>query len=262
MPRITHPVVLTGCAAATLYGLDGFREIVWPHRYASHFRGHGGQGILRTRHWLPPQAVDGELIAALPVVLRHLNSYPQDLLDHADGINPQDRIELATEHVRRMGHRVHVPQNAHGPGDALLRRVRQLSGSEPPTESYAETRTLQWFRSVDLHPWRQLEIRIAGRNYRVDFGISLGIRYRPTHLRPTDVLVCELNSREYHEGTFEEDSDRRNAFDRAGFHHIGLTPNQVTYHPQKAFSSIEGAINRAGGSHPAKVWLTPRRKTA
>jgi hypothetical protein len=260
MPRISHPVVLTGAAAAARLGLDGFRDIVWPHRYATPYNGHGGHQILRTRHWQPPKLIDGELLAALPIVLRHLNAYPEDLDGIPDGISSQDRVELATEHVRRLRHKVMVPRNAQGPGDQLLRLVRQLSGNEPPTESYAETRSLQWFRTVGLHPWRQINIVINGKKYRIDFGFSLGVRYRPLRTRPNHLLFCELNSKEFHEGRFEQDSDKRNALDQAGFHHIGLTPNQITHHPERALATITGAIRRAGGSHPRKVWLTPKPK--
>jgi hypothetical protein len=262
MPRISHPVVLTGPAAAALYRLDGFRDIIWPHRYATPYNGHGGHHILRTRHWQPPKLVDGELLAALPIVLRHLNAFPQDLEGCVDGISAQDRVELAAEHVRRLGPKITIPHNAQGPGDQLLRRVRKLSGVEPPTESYAETRSLQWYRTVGLQPWRQIAITINGKKYRIDFGFSLGVRHRPIRVRPNHMLFCELNSKEFHEGMFEQDSEKRNALDRAGFHHIGLTPNQITHHPEKALATIHGAIRRAGGSHPRRVSLTPRPKPA
>jgi hypothetical protein len=262
MRRVTHPIALTGPAAAAIYGLDGFRNIIWPHRYVTSYKGHGGDNVQRTRHWQTPQHIDGELVATIPLVLRHLNTHPHDLEDLPDGINPQDRVELATEHARRLGHRITIPHNAHGPGDQLLRAVRKLSGTEPPTESYAETRFLQWCRSVHLHPWRQIPVTINGKKYRIDFGFSLGPRYRPQPIRPHQLLFCELNSKEFHEGTFEQDSEKRNAFDRAGFHHIGITPNQVTHHPEKALASILGAIDRTGRSHRRKVSFTPQPKTA
>ncbi len=265
MRRITHPIALTGPAAAALHQLDGFRDLNWPHHYTTPYSGHGAQGsshILRTRHWHPPSIIDEQPVAAMPLVLRHLNAFPHDLEGLPDGISPQDRVELSAEHVRRLGHRIFVPHNAHGPGDQLLRVVRKLSGTEPPTESYAETRFLQWCRTVDLHPWRQLVVIIHGKKYRIDFGFSLGPRHRPQPIRPHQLLFCELNSKGFHEGTFEQDSEKRNAFDRAGFHHIGITPNQVTHHPEKALASILGAIERTGRSHRRKVSFTPQPKTA
>jgi hypothetical protein len=81
---------------------------------------------------------------------------------------------------------------------------------------------------------------IHGKKYRIDFGFSLGPRYRPQPIRPHQLLFCELNSKEFHEGTFEQDSEKRNAFDRAGFHHIGITPNQVT--PKTAKKKKNGLV--------------------
>jgi hypothetical protein len=241
-----HPIVLTGPPAAALHGLDGFAEMIWPLRYACARQGSGGPGTLATRHWIDPVWIGDQPVAAVPLLLRHLNAIPADLEGCADRISPRDRVELAVEHARRLGHFVTVPASARGPGDQLLRTVRRLSGSEPPTESFAETNVLQWCRSVGLSPWRQLEIEIAGRRYRVDFGFPLRGGRRPLIVRPCDVLLCELDSRTFHQDRFEQDYERRNAFDRAGFHHIELTPNEVARHPHRALASLTGALRKAG----------------
>jgi very-short-patch-repair endonuclease len=258
MPRISHPIALTGPAAAAIHGLDGFRDLLFKHRYASPYNAHGGSGIIRTRHWQTPQEKHGELLATIPIVLRHLNAFPDDLCGLTDGVSAQDRVELATEHARRLGHVVTVPFNSQASGDQMLRIVRRLSGNEPHTDSYAETRSLQWFRTQNLHPWRQLQMSIGGKRYRIDFGFSLGPRFRPLRIRPSDLLICHIDGREFHEGTFELDYRKRNAFDRAGFHHIELTPNEIAHHPQRALATIMGAIRRANGSHPRRISLTPK----
>ncbi len=246
MTHRTHPIVLTGPAAAALHGLDGFVETIWPLRYACSSQGSGGSGVLTTRHWVDPVWFEDQPVAAVPLLLRHLNAFPEDLESYDDGMRPIDRVELAVEHARRLGHFVTVPRSSRGPGDQMLRTVRRLSGSEPPTESYAETNVLQWSRSVGLCPWRQVEVKIGGRRFRVDFGFPLQGGRRPLVVRPSDVLLCEVDSRTFHQDRFEQDYERRNAFDRAGFHHIELTPNEVSRHPQRAFASLTGALRKAG----------------
>jgi hypothetical protein len=259
-PRPVHPVVLTGPAAAHLYQLDGFRDSLWPLSYATPWKGGGGQHIIRTRDWEEPIWSEGQLIASMSMVLRHLNAFPEFLQNQPDGISPQDRVELAVEHVRRLGDEVRIPRNARGPGDQLLRQIRQLSGSEPPTDSYAETVALQWFRKVGYQPFRQVEVRIGGKKHRIDFVISVGPRFRPDAPRPDQVLFCELDSREFHRHTLEQDTERRNSFARVGFHHVELMPNEIRDRPQRALATIEGAIRRTGHARQTRVSLTPATK--
>jgi hypothetical protein len=258
--RVARPIVLSGPAAAQLYGLDGFRDSLWPHSYATPLNGNGGPRIIRTRQWGEPVMLERQFVAPVATVLRHLNAFPKFLVDHPDEISPQNRVELATEHARRLGAAVSVPHNARGSGDQLLRQVRRLSGSEPPTESYAETVALQWFRRIGYQPFRQLEIHIGGKTYRSDFGISLGPKFRPEVPRPDQVLLCELDSRGFHQHTLEQDTERRNAFARAGFHHVELMPNEIRNKPQRALATLEGAIRRTGRTRQPDVSLTPRPK--
>ncbi len=261
-PRIAQPIALTGPAAAALYQLDGFKETIWPLHYTSPYSSRGGPNIIRTRDWESPQMIGEELVAALPIVMRHLNSWPQDLVT-PDGLRAQDRVELAYEHARRLGHNLYIPRAARGPGDDLLRRIRTLVGNEPPTESYAETATLQWARSVGHAPWRQVEVSIGGKTYRIDFAFPLlGQRSRPNRVRPGEVLFLELNSREFHQHTFEYDTQKRNALDRAGFDHLELTPTEVTRHPTRALATLEAALRKATRSRQSNKSLTPAAKTS
>jgi hypothetical protein len=262
-PRTVPPVALTGPAAAHLYGLDGFRDLIWPHSYATPYGARGGNNVIRTRHWIEPQVLKGELVVPMLTVLRHLNAFPEFLQNQPDGISPQNRVELAVEHARRLGTRVDlakdIPRGSRSPGDALLRDIRKLSGNEPPTESYAETIALQWFRHVGYKPFRQLEIRIGGKTYRVDFAISLGPMRRPRIPRPEELLLCDLDSRGFHNHTLEADTARRNAFARAQFHHVELMPSEIRDMPQRALATLEGAIRRTGRSRQTTISFTPAR---
>jgi hypothetical protein len=265
-PRTVHPIALTGPAAAHLYDLDGFRDVIWPQSYATPYAARGGHRIIRTRNWIEPHMRKGELVVPLITVLRHLNAFPQFLENQPDGINPRDRIELAVEHARRLGTRVDIardiPSNSRNTGDRLLREVRRLSGNEPPTDSYAETMALQWFRSVGYSPFRQVDVRLGGKQHRIDFAISLKPRVRPSVARPNELLLCELDSRGFHNLTLEQDTARRNAFARAEFHHVELMPNEIRDRPQRALATIEGAIRRTGRSRQTTIWFTPERQRA
>lgn len=235
-----YELALTGPAAAAEHGLDGFRDLVWPQRWAAPVPSEIVPGVRRTRLWVGGTQHDGgPLIAGIPLVCRHLNGNPEDLLNLPDGIAPRDRVELAVEHARRMGFHIRAASGGGFSGDKMLREVLALAGSEPPTESYAETSAVQRFRGWGMRPWRQCVIRVAGRNIRVDFGFSLGLSKRPTVFRPSNVLLCDLDSEQFHRDNFEADRERWAALDRAGFRHLSVTPRQLTHNPNAVRVRIE-----------------------
>ena len=226
-------VALTGPAAAARYGLDGFRDREWCPRWCAPASTRAVAGVIRTRAWEEPVVIGELRVAALSVVLRHLDGI--GTLGH---LFEEDRVELAVEHALRDG-AVAIEQLRVGggaaPGDMLLRRVlaRRPPG-EPPTGSYAETRAVQRMRSIGIVPWRQVPV-LGPRRNRADFMLP----YRPSKRRllpprpevflpPCGVLV-EIDSREYHEARFEEDHARETNYDELGFVWRSFTPNQIEH---------------------------------
>jgi hypothetical protein len=221
---------LTGPCAAQLLQLDGFREGVWPVMWCAPNRSRQ-HGVVRCRGWDEPSTVNDVPVALPSIVLRHLAAQP---LLHTK-LSDHDLVELALEHCLRTQDR----------GARILREVvsRRPPG-EPATESYAETRGIQVFRSVGLNPWRQMAIFDGVRlKHRVDFVIPAGQRKkRPQLLTPADGTLVEIDSREWHEGRFEEDHERQSVYDRLGYNWISLTPNQLE--SRQVQRTIEGAVSR------------------
>lgn len=245
-------IALTGPAAAALYGLDGFRDIEWQPTWCVPWSCEVAPGdrTVRTRAWDTPQLVDEVPVCPIDLVMRHLNVFPNDLRGRSDGLSPIDRVELALEHAARLGHKVLPASGGCMPGDVLLRDVMKRRGDGIPTESYAETRAVQVLRQWDIDPWRQIPITERGRiSFRADFLIPFRPRRRrPDVIRACDGVLLEIDSREFHEPSFERDHDRGSTYDALGFHWISLTPRQIEQHPAKVRKVIDGAFRRAG--HP------------
>lgn len=243
-------IALTGPAAARAYGLDGFKDIEWPLTWCVPWGGElaGNDRTVRTRSWQPPEIVGDVPVCSLDVVVRHLNAFPVDLLNRSDGLLPIDRVELAFEHAARLGRTVRPASGGSMPGDVMLRQVLQRRGDPIPTESYAETRAVQLFRCWNLAPWRQIPILDRGRiSFRADFMIPFdGRRRRPEVVRPSDGVLVEIDSREFHELEFDRDHDRGSTYDALGFHWISATPRQVEQQPIKVRRALEGAFRRVG----------------
>lgn len=243
-------LALTGPAAAALYQLDGFRDYEWPHSWCVPWGSNTSPGdrTVQARRWEVSELI-GEIPAcSLELVARHLHAFPTDLQSHADGIAPMDRVELAVEHILRLGHTFRAAPGGSMPGDTLLRAVLRRRGNNVPTESYAETRAVQRFREWDIQPWRQIPIIEKGRTkFRADFMIPFRRRLRPDIVRPSDGLLIEIDSREFHEHQFDHDHERGSTYDALGYHWISVTPNQIEYQPAKVRKALEGASRRA---HP------------
>ncbi len=243
-------LALTGPAAAALYQLDGFRDYKWPHSWCVPWGNntYPGDRTVQARRWEVPQMIGDIPVCSVELVVRHLHAFPADLVSRADGIAPIDRVELAVEHILRLGHTLCAARGGSMSGDALLRSVLLRRGNNVPTESYAETRAVQRFREWDIQPWRQIPIMEKGRiEFRADFMIPFRRRRRPDIIRPCDGLLIEIDSREFHEHQFERDHERGSTYDALGYHWISVTPNQIEHQPTKVRKALDGASRRA---HP------------
>ena len=241
-------LALTGPAAAALYQLDGFRDYEWPHSWCVPWGGNTrpGDRTVQARKWEEPHLIGDVQVCSLDLVVRHLYAFPIDLQSPADGIVPMDRVELAVEHVLRLGHTFRAALGGSMSGDSLLRAVLQRRGKNVPTESYAESRAVQRLREWDIQPWRQIPIVEKGRTkFRADFMIPFRRQLRPDVVRPSDGLLIEIDSREFHEDQFDRDHDRGSTYDALGYHWISVTPNQIEHQPTKVRKALEGASRRA-----------------
>ena len=57
--------------------------------------------------------------------------------------------------------------------------------------------------------------------------VSYHRRRRPTIFRPEDGLLLEIDSREFHDGRFEEDHARDLLYDELGYRWLSFTPRQI-----------------------------------
>ena len=242
---------LTGPCAAALLGLDGFRDLPWSPLWCVPITGESGDRIIRARDWQEPVVIEGVPVCPVELVLRHLNAVPSELLGLPDGIDPSDRVELALEHALRDGHKIAAPRGGSMPGDVMLRRLLRQRGDEPPTGSYAETRALQLLRSWGVVPWRQVPVRRNGRIVNVaDFMLPFASRRRPEVFSPTDGVLLEVDSRQFHAEEFDHDSRRNSNYDGLSCHWVAITANQIERQVEVVRRSIAGAFRRAGRPSP------------
>ncbi len=243
---------LTGPSAAALLGLDGFAGQSFPHTWCTPYHSKRADTTY-VRAFGTPVPVEEVLVADPQVVLRHLALKPlrQKRTDH-------ELVELALEHALRLGW-LSVEdislQGCNDRGASVLRDVLGFRPDEPPTESFAETRGVQQLRGFGITPWRQVPIYAGQRiRYRADFvipfprrGRRLRVRHlpRPSRLNRSHGLIVEIDSRQWHEGSFERDHDRQSFYDSLGFHWITLTPNQLES-ARVLKAALSGALLRSG----------------
>jgi hypothetical protein len=240
---------LTGPAAAALLQLDGFRDINWPSLWASPSTCRAAPGLIRTRLWLEPSMVEDLVVAHPVLVLRQLGDGLILKWPVFDKITPEERIELAVEHALRDGlvtlDELRI-RSSRLVGDQMLHRVVLQRGDEPATESYAETRAVQVLRGWGLRCWRQLPVYESGRlKHRVDLVVPFNQKMRrPSRLLPSMGVLFEVDSREFHEGKFEEDHARQSTYDLLGYDWISFTPNQLEYQQARSRRSLEAKLKR------------------
>jgi hypothetical protein len=250
-------VALTGPIAAALLDLDGFRDMEWPVRWCKKRNIKADVEAFEVRKWRKAKEIDGLSVANPVFVLRHLARCSFELLlaEKADRVSPVDRVELALEDAIRKGLVDPKELFAHGGanlGDNVLRSLLVQRGDEPPTESYAETRALQLFRSWGFVIWRQVPVVFGGRiKHRVDFVLAYDPKrkHRPRILDKDHGLIVEIDSRKFHEQRFEEDHERESTYDRLGYHWVSFTPNQIEKSQNTVLAAITGARSRRVGTN-------------
>jgi hypothetical protein len=249
--------VLTGPIAAAQHGLDGFRECAWPEMLCSPASQHPKSGVLRTRRWHDPMVV-GDLTLAHPIlILRHLANGLEECGEQPDGLSIRDRVEMAVEHALRL-RLVTVAdlqiRSSRSIGDRTLHEVMQLRGDDPPTESYAETRAVQILRSWEIKCFRQLWIYERGRpKHRVDLVIPFDQKAKRPEVLTVDVgLLLEVDSREFHDGRFEQDHARQTTYDLLGFAWTSFTPTQLERQRNRERLALQGTLDRARRSVRSK----------
>ena len=244
--------VFTGPFAARILGLDGFRDLEWPIAACQPMAREAEPNVIRTRRWYPSSEVEGVPVAHPALVLRHLGVNERVLKQavSVDGIEPLDRIEFAIEHVlrdRTATIRQMRLRGSRSDGDRLLHAALDRREDTPPTESYAETKTAQLFRSMGLRPWRQMHVvSETGRYlYRTDFVLPFRRQPKPTLLLPHHGVLVEIYGRAFHEGTFEADHARQTTYDRLGFHWLTFTANQIAHDRKNVGLAIESVMATA-----------------
>ncbi len=238
-------LALTGPSAAALYGLDGFRDRIWPPLWCAPMEARSGDRIIRTRKWQEPNEIDGVRVCPLPLVIRHLHAVPADTAAPTDGLTARERVELAVEHAIRLDASIDLALGGAMPGDVILRQIMSDRGAEPATGSYAETRAAQLFRSLNMTVWRQVPVARLGRiEFRADFMLPFDQTRRPEVFRPSMGLLVEIDSREFHERQFDRDHHRGSTYDELGYHWVSFTPNQIERDPAFVHRALQGAMSR------------------
>ncbi len=236
-------LALTGPAAAAAYQLDGFREHDWPLLWCAPASSEPAPNVIRTRRWSMPSIVGDQILAPIDLVLRHLNAVDLAQYPKVDNLTPRDRVEFALEHALRDC-RVDLEKLTFtgGPqlGSNALYQLLRMRGAEPPTGSYFETQLLQFLRSLDLDPWRQVHIFERGKiKHRADFVVPYGpMLRRPKVILPHHGFIVEADSREWHEGKFLEDHHRNTTYDVLGYQHVEVTPQQLEDDPFRVAEAI------------------------
>lgn len=263
--------VLTGPLAAAQLQWDGFRDLPWPRSWAAPATVRPHPEVFRTRDWLEPIRVNGLELAHPILILRQLgndiSTFPDD-----PKISHLERIELAVEHALRNGLdladlRRSSVWKSRAQGDMLLSSVLLDRGFEPPAESFAETRQIQWLRDWEYCCWRQVPIHERGRvKHRVDlvvpFDQGRARIWRPQLLVPSDGLLLEVDSREFHQDRFEQDHARETTYDLLGFSWMSFTPNQLEHHPARARAAFERRFEQARRNTQTGTRNTQARKAA
>lgn len=252
-PRVSVP---SGAYAAHLLGLDGFRDREWPAVWCGPRNCKAAPNVFRVRDWQDPINTEVGLVAHPALVIRHAGTQLNSL-NAQQWVMNRNRVELGLEHLLRLG----VldlndlrPTRSRTAGDKMIRELLVFRGAEPPTESYAETETVQFARTLAISPWRQLWVYLNGRRtYRVDLVIPWigGTRRRierPRKVTPTCGLVLEVNSNEFHNNSdaFQRDHERQLIFDSLGIHWLAITPKLLAERESLLRKALTGAFNRAG----------------
>jgi hypothetical protein len=241
--------VVGGAAGAAALGFDGFRNLKWPEMWCAPRTARTAPNTFRARDWLPPVQVGGVLVAHPALILRQLSAQIETLSRRTDGIAPYDRLELALEYAlhNKLATIQELTVNGGAGNNALRVLIAQRSG-EPPTESFAETRFVQFGRTVGIVPWRQLWVQVDGRDdYRIDFVVPFDeFALRPRVFTAEIGVGVEVNSKQYHPLNFERDYQKGSDYDALALPWIRVSPFQIERQPWLVQRAIHGAFIRAG----------------
>jgi hypothetical protein len=253
----TRICVIGGALGAFHLGLDGFRSdsrgrpLEWPPSWCAPRSARAHHDVFRARGWLEPLPTAHGLVAHPLVILRQLSTDVEQLKHQRDNITSHERLELAIEHLLRMK-MISLPQlhAITGPGSRPIRHIMNLRGTEPPTESYAETRAVQLCRRLGYSTVRQLVVQVDNRDdYRIDLEIPFQKFLKRPHLFLNGFgLGIEVDSAEFHQHQFERDHQRQSDYNALKLDWISLTPRQIEHQQGLVRGSIEGGIVRAGRS--------------
>ncbi len=176
-------------------------------------------------------------------------------------IEPFDLCELAVEHAIRNGLTTDAMLRSYALGGRRGTHLRKVLATRPvespATESYFETRSIQFLRELGYEDvWRQVWVTgnvVRGfKRHRVDLVIPVWSRYSglathpPVVLKPWHGVLFELDGKAWHDNSesFENDHDRNLAYDSWGFVHSAVTPRQLDHSQQFVANAIEQGLRR------------------
>ncbi len=244
-------MLLTGCAAARLLGLDGADLLDPSPIYAVPHSWGPAPDRIRTRRLGGGFEIDGVLIANTSTIARHLGrglGPTPRWLDDETPLTPLEVVELAVEHLLRRRFIVNAPrQGKYTDGDFLLRQVLHQRGSLPPTESYAETRLVQILRSRGFPVlWRQITVHDGEPNpKRADFLLPFDPEaIQPNRWSPEDGILLEVESWQFHSSKDDvrRDRIRHNRYQLAGFRWLEILASDIERRPDSVVEQIRSLM--------------------
>ncbi len=145
-----------------------------------------------------------------------------------------------------------------------MREYLLWRGSEPPTESYAETGSSLLFHGAGIPSFRQVPIYVNGRIlYRCDFALPFRVhrwyRQRPRRFLPSEFLLVEIDSREFHDhdSGFERDHERDLMYRKLGYRFLCFTAKQIQHRPEFVLDVVNSVLQ----DERAALKLNPRAST-
>jgi hypothetical protein len=237
--------LVTGQAAAALYGLDGFDPGVSIAVQVARSTTAAHPGARRLRLLEPPEQVLGVWCTSPGETLLGLGA---DLASRPGcaaarrALPAVDLVELALEAALRR--ELATPSGladlaaaADGkrPGRDVLLEALARRPDQPPTESYLETRVVQVLRDAGLPSFdRQVELADdEGPIGRVDFHRA--------------GVVIEALGKAWHLSTFDPDNLRSSRLIAAGHLVLPFTFHHVEAKPAHVVRAVARALARAGG---------------
>lgn len=254
--------LVSGEAAAALYGLDGFDEGVPIAMQIGPTRSGRQPGTVRRPLLQGPEVICGLPVTGIEETLLNLGA---DVVARpgcaaaSQVLTAEELVELAVEcalhrrltSIRALSDLVHdSPPKRRG--RAVLRGVLERRGEVPPTESYLETRFVQVLRAAGVAAFeRQVDVDDgAGRPIgRVDF--------------LQGPVVVECVGRQYHDGREDLDVERIARLTAAGYDVLPFRFAHVEHRQHHVVHTTAAALVAAGVAPAARFSgrrIAPRRR--